>query len=70
MRSPLTPLEQYQCLNILQYLSDLFTAAEKEQFTRVEILSVLNNVANDADFFDPDVIIAQQQAAAECTEVE
>jgi hypothetical protein len=61
----LTPGEQFQALNIIEYLSDLFTAAGKETFTRIEILVVLNGVRNDPELFDPDILIAQQQAMAD-----
>ena len=60
-----TETEQFQVLNMLDYLSDLFTAAKKESFTRVEILVVLNHVKNDPELFDPAVLIAQQTANAE-----
>lgn len=58
----MSPLEQFQVLNMMDYLSDLFTASPKETFTRTEILIVLNATRNDTDFIDPDVLIAQQQA--------
>jgi hypothetical protein len=61
----LTQNEQFQALNVIDYLSDLFTAAGKETFTRIEILVVLNGVRNDPELFDPDILIAQQQAMAD-----
>jgi hypothetical protein len=57
-----SPLEQFQVLNMLDYLSDLFTASPKDAFTRTEVLIVLNATRNDTDLIDPDVLIAQQQA--------
>jgi hypothetical protein len=63
--SPLTPDEQFQALNLLDYLSDLFTASPNESFTRVQILIVLDNLRSDPGFFDPEVLIAQQIATAE-----
>jgi hypothetical protein len=60
-----TPAEQFQMLNLLDYLSDLFTAASKDTFTRVEVLVVLNGVRSDQELFDPDVLIVQQVATAE-----
>jgi hypothetical protein len=63
--SPLTPDEQFQALNLLDYLSDLFAASPNESFTRVQILIVLDNLRSDPDFFDPEVLIAQQIATAE-----
>lgn len=58
--SPLTDDEQFQALNVIEYLMDLFTAAGKENFTRTEILVVLNAVRNDPEIFDPAVLVAQQ----------
>ena len=63
--SPFNPIEQFQVLNMLDYLSDLFTAAKKETFTQVDILIMLNHVKNDSELFDPAVLIAQQTANAE-----
>ena len=65
MTSPLTHDEQFQALNLLDYISDLFTMSPKQTFTQVEILIVLNHVKNDTDIFDPLVLIAQQTANAE-----
>jgi len=61
----MTPQEQFQALNMLEYLSDLFTAAKKETFTRESILIVLDGVRSDPDLFDPDVVIAQQNVTSE-----
>ena len=58
----MSPQEQFQVLNMLDYLSDLFTAAEKETFSRLDILIVLNATRNDPDFIDPAVLVAQQEA--------
>ena len=63
--SPLTPDEQFQALNLLDYLSDLFTASPNESFTRVQILIVLDCLRSDPDFFDRDILLAQQTATAE-----
>ena len=63
--SPLTPDEQFQALNLLDYLSDLFTGTPKPSFTPTEILIILDHVREDPDFFDPAVLIAQQIANAE-----
>jgi hypothetical protein len=60
--TPFTPDEQYAALCVLEFVSDLFTMAGKESFTKVEVLSVLANIRDDVDFFDPAVVIAQQQA--------
>ena len=63
--SPMTPDEQFQVLNLLDYLSDLFTGTLKLSFTPTEILLILNYLREDPDFFDPEVLIAQQTANAE-----
>lgn len=60
----MTPHEQFQALNVLELLSDLFSAGDKGVFTREEVLIVIDSVRNDPDFFDPDVLIAQQQVSA------
>jgi hypothetical protein len=65
MSSPLTPDEQFQALNLLDYLSDLFTGTPKPSFTPVEILVILDHVRTDSEFFDPEVLIAQQIANAD-----
>ena len=65
MNSPMAPQEQFQALNTLDYLSDLFTAAEKKTFTREEVLIVIDRVRSDSEMFDTDVVIAQQIATAD-----
>lgn len=60
-----TPQEQFQALNVLDYLSDLFTCAGKETFTRVDVLIILDHVRADPEIFDPEVVIAQQIVTAE-----
>ena len=64
-QSPLTVDEQFQALNLLDYLSDLFTGTLKPSFTPTEILIILNYLREDPDFFDPEVLIAQQIANAD-----
>ncbi len=61
----LTENEQFQALNVLDYLSDLFTSARKETFTRDEILIIIDIIRSDGDFFDPQVVIARQIANSE-----
>lgn len=63
--SPLTVDEQFQVLNVLDYISDLFTGTPKPSFTPTEILIILDYLRSDPDFFDPEVLIAQQMSAAE-----
>ena len=48
-QSPLTVDEQFQVLNMLDYLSDLFTASTKESFTPTEILIILDQVRSDPE---------------------
>ena len=61
----MTDMEQFQALNLLDYLSDLFTASKKESFTPTEILIILDHVRSDPEVFDPEVLVAQQTANAE-----
>lgn len=61
----LTQDEQFQALNMLDHLSDVFTAAGKETFSRAEVLIIIDNTRSNPEFFDPDVVIAQQIATAE-----
>jgi len=63
--SPLSEAEQFQALNVLEYLSDLFTASHKQSFTKTEVLVILNLVRSDQSIFSPHVLIAQQEASAE-----
>lgn len=63
--SPLTIDEQFQALNVLDYISDLFTGTPKPSFTPTEILIILDHLRTDPDFFDPVVLIAQQIANAD-----
>lgn len=46
---------------------DLFTAADRETFTRDQVLVVLNAVRNDPDFFEPMARVAYDLATAEET---
>ena len=64
-RSPMAPQEQFQALNTLDLLSDLFTAAQKNTFTRQDVLSVIDHVRKDPEIFDWEVLIAQQAATAD-----
>ena len=59
-----SPEQQFGALCVLEYVSDLFTAAGKDLFTREEVLVILAAVKNDPDFFDRDVIEAYSQATA------
>jgi hypothetical protein len=53
--------DQYAALCIIGYLEDLFTLSPLESFTKISILSVLNNVKNDSDLFEPEAVIAYDQ---------
>jgi hypothetical protein len=64
MISPMSPTEQFQALNILEVLSDLFSAATTRTFIRGEVLIVLDAIRSDPEFFDPDIVVAQQIATA------
>jgi hypothetical protein len=61
----MSPTEQFQALNILDVLSDLFSAAGTRTFTCVEVLIILDAIRSDPEFFDPDVVVAQQIATAD-----
>ena len=52
---------QYAALCIIGYLEDLFTASPVESFSKVTMLSILNNVKNDPDLFEPEAVIAYDQ---------
>jgi len=61
----MSPGEQFCALNVLDYLSDLFTVAQKNTFTREEILVLIDRVRSDPDLFDRVILIAQQMATAD-----
>lgn len=52
-------------IGVLDYLQDLFTAANKETFSRVEILVVLNAVKHDPEIFDFQTVIAWDEVNGE-----
>lgn len=64
MISPMSSTEQFQALNILEVLSDLFSATRTETLTRGEILKILDAIRNNPAVFDPDVVAAQRIATA------
>ncbi len=61
----MTPQEQFQALNVLEYVSDLFTGSPRESFTKVEILVILNRIKTDPELFDPDVVEAHSEVVRE-----
>ena len=52
-------------LGILDFLLDLFAATPVETFSRVDILSVLNNVKNSGDLISPETVLAYEQTTEE-----
>jgi len=60
--TPLSQDDQFAALNILEFLTGLFTASGKQQFSREEVLVILDDVRSMEDLFDPDIVIAHQQA--------
>lgn len=56
------PDEQFAALVILDYLSDLFTASPIEQFSREQILVVLNSVKDDPELIESAVLLAYEEA--------
>jgi hypothetical protein len=67
MASAFKATEQMAALTILEFLSDLVTASPREQFSRDEVLVLLNCVKNEPDFFDPDLLAAFDQACTEAS---
>jgi len=53
--SNMTPNEQFQALNLLDYLIELFTASPRETIPRADVLKVLRATQQDPDFFDESV---------------
>ena len=53
---------QFDGLLILDYILDLFTASPKREHTTESVLVVLNAVRNDPELFDPDVVLAYEEA--------
>jgi hypothetical protein len=47
---------QLGAAGMIVYLRDLFTIANKEQFTRDELLVLLNNIQNDRELFTVDLV--------------
>ena len=62
--SPMSSTEQFQALNILEVLSDLFSATGTETLTRGDVLKILDAIRSNPEVFDPDVVAAQQIATA------
>lgn len=53
---PLDPEQQIGAAVLVAFLRDLFTTAGKEQFTRDEILVLLNTLQNDPEIFSVDLV--------------
>jgi hypothetical protein len=50
---------------ILGFVIDLFTIGAKSEFTREEILVILNMVKNDPELFDDDTILFHESVGAD-----
>jgi len=42
---------------VLSYVSDLITNSPRKEFTREELLVVINLVRNDPDIFSPEMVV-------------
>ena len=62
------PGDSHIALCILDYLESLFTVANRESFSRAEILVILNSVKNDPEIIDPLAVIAFEQSTGEIEE--
>lgn len=58
MSAYLAKSDQPSAIAVLNYVIDLFTVANKETFTRTEILLALNLVKNDPEIFDAAIVSA------------
>jgi hypothetical protein len=58
----LTTSEQFQSLNILDLVRDCIMGAGKEEFTKTDLLLLIDNVKSREQLFDPDVVLAQEIA--------
>lgn len=50
-----TPPEQWTAMIMLHYVEDLFKESIKDVWSRGEIISVIDKVLNDNDFFLPEL---------------
>ena len=62
---PLNQETAFGALLMLDYLQELFTAAQRQSFSQAEILVVLNLVKNDPEVFDPEIVLAYEIATGE-----
>jgi len=60
---------KFHALSVLGYLSDLFTASPRNQFTREEVLQIINAIRSDADLFDPQLVVFHEQINSALTQV-
>lgn len=61
----MTAEQAHAVLVFLEYLSDLFTATPREQFSRIDVLAILNNVRDDGDLIDPAAVIEYEKMKEE-----
>ena len=64
---PLDTDEQWGALCIIGYLEGMMTESPREQFSKTEILILLNLIKNDPELFAPETLEAYE---ATCAEVE
>jgi hypothetical protein len=62
--------EQMAAQIVLQYVIGLFTVAERDTFTREEVLVLLNHARTDSDIFDPAVVIEAEELDTELRAIE
>lgn len=55
---------QFGAQVVLRFLSDLFTVSGKDQFSREDILVLLNVCKHDPELFDADVIAEEEELVA------
>ena len=55
--SDLTDDQQAAALTVLSYVSDLITNSHRKEFTREELLVIINLARNDPDIFSPEMVV-------------
>jgi hypothetical protein len=56
---------QWGAQSILGLLRDVFTVTPRANFTREEILVILDRIRSDRDLFDPNLVLAFDRLEAE-----
>lgn len=59
-RDTLDEEQQLGAAFMVMFLRDLFTIANKDNFTREDILVLLNTVQNDSEIFTADVVMIME----------